>query len=63
VNNHKKLFDQDHEDNNKNKISTFRNGVELATLFDQNHVDNHKNSMVGQSVLAELEQGDRIQVK
>jgi hypothetical protein len=37
--------------------------VELATLFDQNHVDNHKNSMVGQSVLAELEQGDRIQVK
>jgi hypothetical protein len=39
-----------------------RNGVEMATLFDQNHVDNHKNSMVGQSVLAELEQGDRIQV-
>ena len=42
---------------------TVRNGVELATLFDQNHVDNHKNSMVGQSVLTELEQGDRIQVR
>ena len=37
--------------------------MEMATLFDQNHVDNHKNSMVGQSVLAELEQGDRIQVQ
>ena len=40
-----------------------RNVVQVATLFDQNHVDNHKNSMVGQSVLAELEQGDRIQVR
>ena len=40
-----------------------RNGVEIATLFDQNHVDNHKNSMAGQSILAELEEGDRIQVK
>ena len=39
-----------------------RNGVEVATLFDQNHVDNHKNSMVGQNVLMELQQGDRIQV-
>ena len=39
-----------------------RNGVEVATLFDQNHIDNHKNSMVGQNVLVELEQGDRIQV-
>ena len=39
-----------------------RNGVEVATLFDQNHIDNHKNSMVGQNVLMELEQGDRIQV-
>ena len=38
-----------------------RNGVEVATLFDQNHVDNHKNSMVGQNVLMELQQGDRIQ--
>ena len=40
-----------------------RNVVQVATLFDQNHVDNHKNSMVGQSVLTELEQGDRIQVR
>merc|ERR1719205_582016 len=39
-----------------------RNGVEVATLFDQNHVDNHKNSMVGQNVLMELQQGDRIQI-
>ena len=39
-----------------------RNGVEVATLFDQNHADNHKNSMVGQNVLMELQQGDRIQV-
>ena len=39
-----------------------RNGVEVATLFDQNHIDNHKNSMVGQNVLMELQQGDRIQV-
>lgn len=39
-----------------------RNGVEVATLFDQNHIDNHKNSMVGQTVLMELEQGDRVQV-
>ena len=39
-----------------------RNGVEVATLFDQNHTDNHKNSMVSQSVLMELEQGDRVQV-
>ena len=39
-----------------------RNGVEVATLYDQNHIDNHKNSMVGQNVLMELEQGDRIQV-
>jgi hypothetical protein len=40
-----------------------RNGVEVATLFDQNHTDNHKNSMAGQSILLELQQGDRVQVR
>ena len=40
-----------------------RNGVEVATLFDQNHIDNHKNSMAGQTVLMELAQGDRVQVR
>ncbi|XP_023339618.1 uncharacterized protein LOC111709908 [Eurytemora carolleeae] len=49
-------------DMKKALLSIRRNGVEIATLFDQNHVDNHKNSMAGQSILAELEEGDRIQV-
>ena len=35
----------------------------MATLFDQNHENNHKNSMASQTVLAELEEGDRIQVR
>jgi len=39
-----------------------RNGVEVATLFDQNHVDNHKNSMASQSIILELQEGDRVQV-
>ena len=29
----------------------------------QNHIDNHKNSMAGQTVLMELAQGDRVQVR
>ena len=40
-----------------------KNGTEVATLFDQNHTDNHKNSMASQSVLLELEEGDRVQVQ
>ena len=44
-------------------LSLRRNGVEFATVYDQNHVDNHKNSMAGQSVLAELAMGDRVQVR
>ena len=38
------------------------NGNEVASFYDQNHESNHKNSMVGQSVLLELKQGDKIQV-
>ena len=40
-----------------------KNGIEVATLFDQNHTDNHKNSMASQSVLLELEEGDKVQVQ
>ena len=40
----------------------FTLSTQVATLYDQNHIDNHKNSMVGQCVLMELQQGDRVQV-
>ena len=36
--------------------------MQVGTLYDQNHNDNHRNSMSGQSLLIELEQGDRVQV-
>jgi len=49
-------------DMKKALLAIRRNGVEVATLFDQNHENNHKNSMASQTVLAELEEGDRIQV-
>jgi len=49
-------------DMKKALVALRRNGVEVATVFDQNHLDNHKNSMAGQSVLMELEAGDRVQV-
>ena len=34
----------------------------MATFFDQNHESNHKNSMVGQSIIIEVEVGDKVQV-
>ena len=36
--------------------------VQAGTIYDQNHNDNHRNSMASQSLLLELEQGDRVQV-
>ena len=34
----------------------------MATFFDQNHESNHKNSMIGQSVIIEVDVGDKVQV-
>ena len=34
----------------------------MATFFDQNHESNHKNSMVGQSIIIEVDVGDKVQV-
>ena len=39
-----------------------RNGREVASFYDQNHESNHKNSMAGQSVLLDLQLGDKMQV-
>ena len=39
------------------------NGTEVGSFYDQNHESNHKNSMVGQSVLIDCKQGDKVQVK
>ena len=50
------------QDRKKVLISLRRNGQELASLYDQNHVDNNKNSMSSQMLVAELEQGDKVQV-
>ena len=36
--------------------------VQAGTIYDQNHNDNHRNSMASQSLLLELEEGDKIQV-
>jgi len=49
-------------DMKKGLLSLRCNGNELASFYDQNHDSNHKNSMVGQSVVADLAQGDKIQV-
>ena len=38
------------------------NPIQVGTVYDQNHIDNHRNSMAGQSLLVELEHGDRVQV-
>ena len=38
------------------------NGNEVASFYDQNHESNHKNSMVGQSVLLNLQINDKVQV-
>jgi hypothetical protein len=38
------------------------NVLQVGTVYDQNHTDNHRNSMAGQSLLVELEAGDRVQV-
>ena len=35
---------------------------QVATFFDQNHESNHKNSMIGQSVIIEVDVGDKVQV-
>ena len=49
-------------DMKKGLLSLRCNGNELASFYDQNHDSNHKNSMVGQSVVVEVGQGDKIQV-
>jgi len=49
-------------DMKKGLLSLRCNGNELASFYDQNHDSNHKNSMVGQSVVVELSQGDKVQV-
>ena len=49
-------------DMKKGLLSLRCNGNEVASFYDQNHDSNHKNSMVGQSVVVELGQGDKIQV-
>ena len=37
--------------------------AQAGTIYDQNHNDNHRNSMASQSLLLELEEGDRVQVR
>lgn len=49
-------------DMHKALLSIRHNSNQVATFFDQNHESNHKNSMVGQSVILEVEVGDRVQV-
>merc|ERR1719430_574659 len=49
-------------DMKKGLLSLRCNGNELASFYDQNHDSNHKNSMVEQSIVAELAEGDRVQV-
>merc|ERR1719435_165512 len=49
-------------DMKKGLLSLRCNGNELASFYDQNHDSNHKNSMVGQSVVVELAEGDKVQV-
>lgn len=49
-------------DMNKGLMTIRRNGNQVASFYDQNHDSNHKNSMVGQSVILELEVGDKVQV-
>ena len=35
---------------------------QVGTVYDQNHNDNHRNSMAGQTILLELNPGDKVQV-
>merc|ERR1719382_138234 len=49
-------------DMKKGLLSLRCNGNEVASFYDQNHDSNHKNSMVGQSVVVEVSEGDKIQV-
>ncbi|XP_040568363.1 uncharacterized protein [Lepeophtheirus salmonis] len=49
-------------DHNKALLSLRHNGNQVASFYDQNHESNHKNSMVGQSIIVDLEIGDKIQV-
>ena len=42
-------------DMSKALMTIRRNGNQVASFYDQNHESNHKNSMVGQSVILELE--------
>ena len=49
-------------DMKKALLTLRKNGTQVASFYDQNHESNHKNSMAGQSVLIELEEGDRVQV-
>jgi len=49
-------------DMKKGLLSLRCNGNEMASFYDQNHDSNHKNSMAGQSIVADLAAGDRVQV-
>jgi len=49
-------------DMKKALLSLRCNGNEMASFYDQNHDSNHKNSMAGQSIVAELNKGDKVQV-
>ncbi|XP_023342315.1 uncharacterized protein LOC111712039 [Eurytemora carolleeae] len=49
-------------DMKKGLLSLRCNGNELASFYDQNHDSNHKNSMASQSIVADLEKGDRVQI-
>ena len=51
------------QDMKKVLMAIRKNGEEIGTLYDQNHIDNHRNSMASQTVVTELNQGDRVQVK
>ena len=35
---------------------------QVASFYDQNHESNHKNAMVGQSVIIDCAQGDKVQI-
>eukprot|EP00096_Caligus_rogercresseyi_P007452 TRINITY_DN2530_c0_g1_i3.p1 TRINITY_DN2530_c0_g1~~TRINITY_DN2530_c0_g1_i3.p1 ORF type:complete len:368 (+),score=120.03 TRINITY_DN2530_c0_g1_i3:169-1272(+) len=49
-------------DHSKALLSLRHNGNQVASFYDQNHESNHKNSMVGQSIILDMESGDRVQV-
>merc|ERR1719391_582608 len=50
------------QDMKKVLVALRKYGEEAGTIYDQNHKDNHRNSMASQSLLLELEEGDRVQV-